>query len=342
VQPRRASAVLDVVPLRRPKDRPGGWFHLMNRGIARRTIIEGRADARTFLAAVARCVRSGWLEVHAYCLMTTHYHMLARSPAGRLADAMQRIQMAYSKSFNRRRRRDGPLVRGRYRSKQVESLAYRRVLVAYIDWNPVQARIVERPADYPFCSARHYARPSGPPWLERSWVESEVLAISRAAEYEPAAYDEAFVRRVPPELRSVVARRILSGSLDDSLGELLRAPPERVLDWMRRTAALADGTRPGLPICEPATIQRAIAEAKRGTGGARDRADRDSWRTMQAGLLRQLAGCRQVVIAARMRCSTSRAHDLIRGHRERLSVDPEYAARAASLANAVLNAWKAW
>lgn len=315
----------------------------MNRGIARRTLFEGRLDARSFLAGMARCVRLGWLEVHAYCLLTTHFHLLVRSPEGRLADAMQRLQLAYSRTFNRGRRRDGPLVRGRYRSKRVDSLRYRRVLVTYIDSNPVRAGMVQRACDYPYGSAWHYARASGPPWLERSWVESEVCIASGSEAYQPCLYGEAFGERVPDELRTVAARRIVSGSLEDPLDELLRASTGGVLEWMRRKAALADGTRPGLPLCEPATIDRVIAAAMRKEERpARDAADRGFWRTVRAGLCYHVASCTHAAIAARLGCSTTRAGDLVRGHRNRMCTDPEYAKQVVALVRDVLDLWKGW
>src|SRR5437867_1139696 len=103
----------------------------MNRGIARRPVFETRADIRFFLACLARAVRRGELEVHVFCVLTTHFHLLVRSPIGRLAVAMKRIENAYVRYYNRTRRRDGPLFRGRFRSRPVESLRYRNLLVRY-------------------------------------------------------------------------------------------------------------------------------------------------------------------------------------------------------------------
>ena len=82
----------------------------MNRGIARRTLFERREDFRYFSAQLARAVHRGEIEVHAFCLMTTHYPLLVRSPRGELARAMGRAQLAYSRWFNRSRQRDGSLV----------------------------------------------------------------------------------------------------------------------------------------------------------------------------------------------------------------------------------------
>ena len=102
---------------RQPRhDDPGSWHHVMNRALARRSLFETSEDIRFFLACVARAVRRGQIEVHAWCILTTHFHMLVRSPKGELSAAMRRIQNRYVRHFNRKRRRDGTLVRGRYRS----------------------------------------------------------------------------------------------------------------------------------------------------------------------------------------------------------------------------------
>ena len=99
--------------VRKPRnDSPGTWHHAMNRAIARRPIFETREDVRYFLAGVARSVRRGQLEVHAWCVMTTHFHMLVRSPIGELSEAMHRIQNAFTRYFNRKRRRIRGAARG--------------------------------------------------------------------------------------------------------------------------------------------------------------------------------------------------------------------------------------
>ncbi len=73
------------------QDHPGSWHHVMNRGIARRSLFESRDDIRFFLACLARAVRRGQIEVHAWCILTTHFHLLVRSPGGELSAAMRRV-----------------------------------------------------------------------------------------------------------------------------------------------------------------------------------------------------------------------------------------------------------
>src|SRR5262245_45253642 len=125
------------------------WHHVMNRGIARRTVFELPRDGRRFLAGLARAVRRGDVRVHAYSLLSTHYHLLVSSPAGRLSEGIGRAQNEYVRYFNRDRRRDGPLFRGRFTSKLVKTAAYRHTLVRYIDHNPVLAGLAAAPAEHP-------------------------------------------------------------------------------------------------------------------------------------------------------------------------------------------------
>ena len=95
---------------RKPRlDGPDTWHHVMNRPIGRRTLFENDADFRYFLSLLAQQVRAGRLEIHAYSLMLTHFHLLVRSVKGELSEAMRQIQYRYSRRFNRTRMRDGSL-----------------------------------------------------------------------------------------------------------------------------------------------------------------------------------------------------------------------------------------
>jgi REP element-mobilizing transposase RayT len=317
-------------------DAPGSWHHVMNRGIAKRTLFENELDIRTFLARLALAVRAGTLEVHAYCILTTHFHLLLRSPEERLSEALQLIQNSYSRWFNRSRRRDGPLYRGRFRSKCVDSQAYRLHLVRYIDENAVQAGLTETPAAYPHSSAHHYAQSRGPIWLERSWVESVVKQRVRAVEYVPADYAGTFGAPLAEGLRRLVERRIeLQSAGLDPLDDLIGAAPLQVLDWMRRKAQLADGTEVGLPVCDGADV-RAIVAAARGREGEWMLAGRgprqDGWLVVEVALLRELCGSTLAEAGERTDTTIDGAWRRYARHQRALEQDAAYGARISELA----------
>ncbi|TDJ67468.1 MAG: hypothetical protein E2O39_14735 [Planctomycetota bacterium] len=172
--------------VRSRQDSPSTWHHVVQRAIARRPLFEDRVDIRFFLSRPVREVHEGRLEIHAWCVLTTHFHSLVRSPMGELAEAMRQAQHESSRFFNRRHRRDGSLIRGRFLSMPVKSLTYRCTLVRYIDFSAVEAGRVSAPWREPWGSAAQCVGGTGPRRLERSRVEDEVTSIAGPGAFRAA------------------------------------------------------------------------------------------------------------------------------------------------------------
>jgi REP element-mobilizing transposase RayT len=303
-------------------------------------MFESEKDIRYFLSRLARLVREGLIEVHCFCIVTTHFHMLVRSPRGELSLVMQRLQNEFSRWFNRSRKRDGPLYRSRFTSKPVDTLEYRYNLVRYIDANPVQARLADAPQLYPHGSARSYARKAGPPWLTRDWVEAQVIAASARTHYEPADYARVFGGSVSPRLARLIEKRMaLARTAKDPLDDLIGAAPDRVRDWMKWKANLADGTIVGMPVCDPDDVDEIVARAKGMHGNWTIRASRKSsnaWIQAHVALLRDLTGATWVDAARRSGVSTSAAWHSYAKHQHCLESDDAYGARMGELAATAL------
>lgn len=324
---------------RRPRgDHPGAWHHAMNRGIARRPVFEDRACVRYFLSLLAREVRKGDLEVHSFVFMTTHYHLLVRSPTGRLSECMGLVQNLFVRWFNRRNRRDGPLFRGRFLSRPVESLRYCRILVSYIDHNPVLAGLVKSPEAYPHGSARHYALEKGPRWLERSWVEGDALKQTGASEFSLIVYRRAFGRALTPhEIELVDARLEHLATEPDPLDDLVRAAPAAVGRWMQRKAALADRTRPGLPCASAGLVSEVCSQHRQAIEqlewtALRARNRRGVWGVLLTALLRDVAGLSWVEISRRISIGESTAKRRYQLHRTWMGSLAQYREAAAAAA----------
>ena len=327
---------------RRPReDGPDTWHHVLNRGIAKRTIFESEQDVRVFWALLAREVRAGRLEVHAFCLMLTHFHLLVRSPRGELSEAMRRIQNAFARYFNRTRRRDGSLFRGRFKSRRIHSLRYRRNVLAYIHDNAVAAGLVANRSDYGWCSAHHWRSGEPPRWLARGWVDAELEARGGAGSWDERL-DAAFPDSLDEDHRRWVERQLRDRDVvEDEHAALKHAASPRVVRWATRKAKLADGTRPWRPVC-PARLVEDVLEgarhARRTLARLFPRRLRRGLALLRAGLLRMLAGCTHREIALRTgRHRGTVAHD-IQDHRERTESDPTYERLAARLARAALAA----
>lgn len=312
---------------------------MANRGISKRALYETRSDARYFLARLARQVRLGRIEVHAYCLMTTHYHLLVRSPIGQLSEAMRRVQNDHSRHFNRVHKRDGALIRGVFFSRPVRTLQYRCTLVRYIDANPVRAKIVSASGDHEFGSASAYLSATGPPWLTREWVEEEARLVARSERYTPAAYAACFGASSasdPDELGDFLDTRMASKASKDPLESLISAAPTHVQDWMQRKSKLADGHRVGLPVCGPLALGRALAQNSLEHGVWMVEEAHKTWRgeqLAQFGLMRELCSLSWQSIAALAGCPASRARRIAEVHDRLFRGDSTYAERVACVAS---------
>lgn len=322
---------------RRPRnDAPDTYHHVMNRGIAKRPIFENDRDRRFFLALLAAEVRLGRIELLAFSLMMTHFHLLVRSVHGELSSVMQRVTMLYSRWFNRSRKRDGPLYRGRFLSRHVDSLRYRRRVVTYIHDNAAAAGIVANPLDDPWCSAHLYASGKRPRWLSTEWVDEE---IERRGGGD---YLTAFPSRVDADFRAYVEKQLSQRPIREVEDVSLKhALSPRVVRWAVRKAELADGTRPFRPILAGNEVEAAVARARRhgpALLGYFKRVGKSAWHLMRAGLLRLLAGCKHKEIGMRVGRHPATVSRDLQDHWRLYEVGGEYARLADKIASAAINA----
>src|SRR5438876_4853022 len=82
-----------------------GWYHVANRGNNGQAIYLDNRDRRHFLDLISEIIERYSVEVHAYVLMSNHYHLFVRTPEANLSAAMQLLNVAYSVWWNRRHQR---------------------------------------------------------------------------------------------------------------------------------------------------------------------------------------------------------------------------------------------
>ena len=108
--------------------------------------------------------------VHAFCLMTNHFHLLIETPEGNLGQGMRLLNSAYSQHFNRRHDLVGHVMQGRYHAVLVQKESYLLELARYIVLNPVRAGIVDAPEKWEWSSYRYMMSESAPSWLTIDWL----------------------------------------------------------------------------------------------------------------------------------------------------------------------------
>lgn len=187
------------MPRPQRNDFAGAWHHVMNRAHKDVVLFADDQDREVFLATLADAMQRFDVEVHGYCLMGNHYHLLLCSSAGQLSPAMQRFASRYTTRVNRRRGADGPVFRGRFASVPISCSGQLLTVSRYIHLNPVTAGLISSVDHWPWSSAAAYlGLANSPVWLETS----EILQMFGTAdlrrsyrEFLVAGVDEATWRR---------------------------------------------------------------------------------------------------------------------------------------------------
>ena len=142
--PRMARVILPMYP-----------HHVVQRGHNRQVIFAARADYYRYLDTLEEFKVAYRVRLHAWCLMTNHVHLLVvpEDDEG-LAKLMKRLGGRQTRFCNQLEGRSGTLWEGRYKSSVVQSEAYLFACCRYIELNPVRARMVSTPEEYPWSSCR--------------------------------------------------------------------------------------------------------------------------------------------------------------------------------------------
>jgi len=147
-------------------------YHVMSRGDRREDIFLDDVDRQDFLKTLAEaCQKADW-QVHAYCLMRNHYHLVLETPNANLVSGMAWLQSTYTIRLNHRHELFGHVLSGRYKAQLVEGSGsgYLRTACDYVHLNPVRAgllRAEERLLAYPWSSFGAYlaAAEHRPRWI---------------------------------------------------------------------------------------------------------------------------------------------------------------------------------
>lgn len=148
-----------------------GWHHVMNRGVDRTEIFLGDADRVEFGRLLGEASLRTGVEIHGYCLMPNHFHLIVCCPDGGLSDFVRHATAVYTRHLNDRVGRDGPLFRGRFHSLAIDTDDYLLAAIRYVHRNPLALLGVGRVDRYRWSSHRTYlgVRPR-PSWMRTDFV----------------------------------------------------------------------------------------------------------------------------------------------------------------------------
>ena len=132
----------------------GAIYHIIQRGNNRAYIYNDQLDKAKFcdLLMETMTMEDYGFSLLYYVLMDNHYHLVIETSEASIDRIMHRINMLYTKYFNKKYGRSGVLYEGRYTGILILDNSYLMTVIRYIAYNPVRAELVKSPADYRWCA----------------------------------------------------------------------------------------------------------------------------------------------------------------------------------------------
>ncbi len=195
----------------------GGYvYHVLNRANGRLRIFKKKEDFAAFEAILAEGMERVDMRICGYCIMSNHWHLLLwpREDAD-LSDYLRWITLTHTQRHHASHGTVGigHLYQGRYKSFPTQDDEHYLTVLRYIEANPLRARIVERPGDYPWSS---FATRKG---LEKPFALSDGPLV------------------VPQNWPQLVGRKLAVADQDRISNSIRRGTPLGQPDWVRCAAA---------------------------------------------------------------------------------------------------------
>ena len=152
----------------------GACYHVINRGNYRRNLFTSGGAAEAFERTLAEAaIRFGW-RVHAYVVMSNHFHLAIELKEPNLSRGMKWLQGTWIRRYNGFRQLIGRPFQGRYKALLVEPGHALAQVCHYIHLNPVRARLhaADQAVKYPWGSLAKFVTRKRPKWLEPTTVLS--------------------------------------------------------------------------------------------------------------------------------------------------------------------------
>lgn len=185
----------------------GSYYHIYNRGVEKRNIFIGRRDYQQFLLGMdfyrknplpaklsdfKRGIEKikkvenqiDLVQFFSYCLMPNHFHFLLKQTTdGGITHFLRKFANSYTRYFNTKYDRIGPLFQGTFKAKIIENDEYLLQVSKYIHRNPIKL-ISGNLHSYPYSSYRHYLSQDKHPFCNTEFISSYFSKTSLNSGYQ--------------------------------------------------------------------------------------------------------------------------------------------------------------
>lgn len=158
---------------------PGAIYHITARGNRRENIFLSDRDRQVYLMILQEVKKACAVQIHAYCLMSNHVHLLIETSNIPPGNILQRLHLKYSKYFNRKYQHVGHLFQNRYHDEIILNHQYFKTACCYIHRNPERANLIGCEDDPLWTSHCYYMDEE-----EKSFISTNLLTSFLSTSYE--------------------------------------------------------------------------------------------------------------------------------------------------------------
>jgi len=196
----------------------GSTNHCTWRSHGHSLVLDSDEACLAFLSLLRKYKEKFGIEIHSYCLMGTHPHVMCRASKGQQAFSSfwKVVNWGFARWFNRRTKGRGQVVMERLRSPRIQDGRHQLTVMRYGDLNPVRAGLARSPSHWRWSSFRHYAYGASDDLITDA---PGYLALGRTPLARHTAYLHLFAT---PLAEGLVSRR----------PELVHGPFIGELDWV--------------------------------------------------------------------------------------------------------------
>ena len=197
------------MPRRETPFLPNTYYHFYNRGNNRQRVFFEPPNYLFFLQRLRKYVVP-CVDVLAYCLMPTHYHILVKQTSEvletsdvskQISLAMQKFLISYTKAMNLRFCRVGSLFQGQFQAKPVQAHTHLHNLCIYIHANPVKDGLVAAPEDWIYSNYLEWLGQRNGTLVDPHFIQEH---FGSPAEYQQLVQQFIQTRYLPEEVREYV------------------------------------------------------------------------------------------------------------------------------------------
>ena len=123
------------------------------------------------------------VEIIAYCVMPTHIHLILKQlKENGISATMRRILDSYTRYFNIKHERKGPLWEGKFKNRLIETDNDLLGMTRYIHLNPTTACLVDKPEQWLWSSYKEY--------LSEAKEKNKICKFDDILNTNPSSYRE--------------------------------------------------------------------------------------------------------------------------------------------------------